>query len=320
MTYIPSLHKIQIGVETVYDDAAAGTIQLPGITNVQIDPKVEVEQLSDLRGDTMPSHESLVKRRWTEGIIEGYVNYDEFYLYLDGMFGKATPVGNVRTYSGSGDWSVPTESSLCIRYGQTGALYQVPGVLPYELQLSGATGEPLKFSYSFFGTPVTDGASFAALSDDVVDWAMGHDTTICFDAGASAAPGTTTMSGIAFRFDARISCDRKPVWHLGDQEHDAYNRGKWSGSMKLVFEADTTMLGYIGDVIDNLVTGDDYAVRIRSTDASNILDLDFVGTVVNPPRLITDLDGIVTAELELLPTYGSNAAMLSCWGAEITIP
>lgn len=324
MTYIPSLHKIQLAQEGTYGDGTTGAIQPPGITNFRVDPKVEAEQLMDKRGSTMPAHESFIKRRWSEGVIEGFVNYQEFYYYLDAMFGLATPDGDVRTYTGSLDWitvveQAITEKSMSIRYGQTGLIYLVEGVLPYELNISGGDGA-LKFSERFFGRPAEDGASFeGALGDDAVEWAFSHHSSIYIDAGDDAAPGTTPMTDLGFSFEANITSDRKPVWHMGNQEHDAWRNGKWGGSMKIVLEADATLLADIGDIIDATVTPKSYAIRIRTTDASNTLDIDFVGTVITPPVLIADNDGIVTVELNLVPTYGSNAGILSCWGAELTI-
>jgi len=319
MTYIPSLHKVQIGLETAYGDGAVGSIQPPGIINLRLDAKVEAEQLIDKRGTTMPAHESFVKRRWSEGSIDGYLNYQEAYIWLDGMFGEATPAGGVYTYSGSANWSTEVEQSVALYYGQTGALYTVAGVLPSELKISGATGEPLRFAYNFFGLPVTDGATFEDLSDDAVEWCMGTHTTIYLDEGDDAAPGTTEMEDVAFRFDASITANRKPVWHMGNQEPDSYSVGKWGGTVSLVFEADATILAHLGDVIDATVTPKSYAVRIRTTDTANTLDLDFVGTVVTPPVIITDDDGIVTVEMNLVPTYGSHADILSCWGAKLTV-
>ena len=326
MTYIPSLHKVQMAAEVAFGDGTAATIQLPGITNIRVDPKVEAEQLPDLRGTTMPAHEEFIKRRWSEGVLEGYVNYQEFYHYLDAMFGLATPVGTVRTYIGSIDWitvveQAITEQSHSLRYGQTGLLYMVPGVLPYELKISGASGEPAKFSYRFFGHPAEDGATFnGALVDDVVEWAMGHHSQLYLDNLKTAMPGTTPMTDLGFRYEIVITSNRKPVWHLGDQEYDSWRNGKWGGSFKMVLEADATLLSYIGDIIDATATPRSYAASLRITDTSNILDIDFVGTIVTPPRLIPDSDGIVTVEFDLVPTYGSNAGFESCWGAEITIP
>ena len=128
------------------------------------------------------------------------------------------------------------------------------------------------------------------------------------------------MTDLGFRYEIAITSNRKPVWHLGDQEHDSWRNGKWGGSFKMVLEADAALLAYIGDIIDAMATPRSYAASLRLTDASNILDIDFVGTIVTPPRLIPDSDGIVTVELDMVPTYGSHANFLSCWGAEITVP
>ena len=319
MTYIPSTHLVQIAPEAVYGDGSAATIQPPGITNFRVDPRVEGQQLNDKRGTTMPSHESFIKKRWSEGIIEGFLNYNEFYLYLDGMFGLANEeTGGVRTYLGTLDWATEVEKSLAIRYGQSGLLYLVEGVLPYDLHISGATGEALKFSNRFFARPAEDGASFASLSDDVVDWAFGYHSVIYFDAGEDATPGTTPMTDLGFRFEAKITANRKPVWHMNNQEHDSWRPGKWGGSMKLVLEADATLLAHVGDILDETTTPKAYAVRVRTTDGSNVLDIDFVGEVITPPVLIPDEDGVVTVELDLVPKYGST--LTSCWGVELTIP
>lgn len=317
MAYQPALHKIQIGREAVINTPVAGSIQPPGITNVRITPKVEAMQLIDKRGTTMPAHEAFVKRRWSEGVIEGYLNYKEAYLWLDGMFGEATPAAGVYSYLASLDWAAETEKSLTLLYGQTGLLYRVAGVLPSELVLKGASGEPITFSYSFFGQPVSDGASFASLSDDVVTWAMSTDTELYMDAGLGATVGTTPLADVAFSFNASVTADRAAVWHLGDQAHDSYKRGKWGGSLSLVLEGTATTLGYLGDVIDNTDTPESYAIRLRTTNASDILDLDFVGTVIAPPVIITDSDGVVTVEMELVPQYGTD--LVSCWAAELTV-
>jgi hypothetical protein len=202
MTYIPSVHKIQLAAEAVYGDGTIATTQLPGILNFEVNPKVEVEQLQDKRGMTL-AKETFVKRRWSEGRMQGYINYQEFYHYLDAMFGLATPAANVRTYKGSLDWitvvaQAITEQSHALRYGQTGLIYMVEGVLPYELRISGSSGNPLMFDYRFFGRPAEDGASFAALSDDVVEWAFGYHTTVYLDNLLTADPGTTPMTDLVF--------------------------------------------------------------------------------------------------------------------------
>lgn len=316
MTYIPSLNKVQIGLESTYNDGAAATIEPAGITVININPQVEVEQLMDKRGDAMPAHDAFVKRRWSEGAIEGYLDYNRAYVWLDGMFGKATPDGGVYTYSGS-TTGASGEQSLALYYGQTDLIYKAAGVLPSELNISGATGEPLNFRYSFFGQPASDGASFTVLTADTPEFAFGYDTTIYLDEGLDATVGSTEMTDIGFRFNATINNAREPVWHLGNQAPDTYKIGKWGGSLELVLEADATMLVHLGDILDATDTPKSYAVRIRSTDGTNTLDLDFVGTAVVAPTVITDEDGIVTVELRLVPQYGTT--METCWKAQLTV-
>ena len=265
----------------------------------------------------MPSHESFIKRRWVEGVVEGYLNYQQAYVWLDSMFGEATPVVDDRTYLGSLDWSPEVEKSLALYYGQSGLAYKAAGVLPYNLTITGASGEIVQFSYKFFGKEATDGATLSGWVDPSVEWVMGTQTTIYLDAGRDANLGTTPMTDVAFRFAADITSNRKPVWHLGDQTPDSYVNGQWGGGMNLVLEGDATILAHLGDIMDATTTPIAYAVRVDIADADNALQIDFVGEAITPPNLITDLDGIITVELALMPTYGGD--LQSCWGALLTV-
>lgn len=315
MTLIPSTNKIQYGLEAAYHDGAADTIEPVGITNFQLTPKVEVMQVPDLQADTFV-HEAMVTRRWSEGIIEGWMDYERFFCYLDGFFGFATPGGTVRTYLGSNDWIDEVPKSLSIRYGQTGALFSVYGAIPYSLNLVFDEGT-VKYSYPFFGGAIANGASFQTIGVDVPDWAMANTTALFLDAGIGATVGTTPITDIMFRAEVDLSCNRRPVWHLGDQVWDSIISGKWAGTLKLVLEADGTNLTHLGNILDATGTPQYFAVRLRSTDGNNVFDLDFCGVAITPPILLTDLDGIVTLELNLDLHY--NTTLTSCVGAEIDI-
>ncbi|HLC03018.1 MAG TPA: phage tail tube protein [Anaerolineales bacterium] len=314
MTYIPALEKIQIGEEGTYGDGAVATIQLAGKT-CRIDPHVEAEQVIDKRGNTMPAHVALVKRRWSEGLISGFLDYETARLWLNTMFtvDASSPHTYLAVLAGQ------TPGSLSLYYGQTGLLYKVTGVIPSSLSIKGASGEPVTFEYKFFGQAADAGASFAGLSDPAPVFVMGHHCNLYLDPIAGPI-GTTALTDLAFRFEAMITCNRKPVWHLGDQVPDSNRQGKWGGSMKLVVEADATRLGYINDILDNTIAPEGYAVRMRATDGSKILDINFAGQALTPPPLISDEDGITTVEFDLAPVYSSDATFLSCWGATLTLP
>ncbi len=317
MTYIPALEKVQIGLEATYADGAAATVQLVGVENCRIDPHVDAQQLADKRGDAFAGHDAVITKRWSEGVIEGFLNYQQTRHWLDGMFGY--DASSPHTYLATADHSV-TEKSLALYYGQTGGIYKAAGVLPTELVISGGSGEPVKFSFKWFGQPAMDSASFAALSDPAVAYVMGSQCSLYLDSGITSNPGTTLVADSAFRFEFRFSANRKPVWHLGDVAPDSYRNGKWTGSLKLVLESTTGNLAHVGDIIDATVSPLGYAVMVRATNASQILDLKSAGHAVVPPVLITDEDGITTVELTTVPAYGSHASFLSSWGATLTLP
>ena len=315
MPYIATNEKLQISQEASYGSGDAATIQLAGVS-CSIEPKVETEQVMDKRGDAMPAHVAITKNRWSELTVEGLLNYNHARYWLDAMFGL--DASSPHTYIADLDQSV-APNSMAVYYGQTGGLFKVPGVLPYTIEISGASNEAVKFNAKCFGQPATDGAAFAALSDPSVVFVMGHHCSLWLDPIASAA-GTTELADVGFTFKAIVNGNRKPVWHLGNQAPDTFRHGKWAGSMHLSIEATAGMLSYLGDVLDATVSPLGLAVRIRMTDGTKTFDLDFAGQVIVAPKLNTYADGITTVDLDLLPVYSSQAAFLSCWKASLTLP
>lgn len=313
MTYIPSINKFQMGQEGTFRTPATPDMQPIGL-QLRITPKVEVEQLQTKNASTMPAEYSFVKRRWSEGVISGPLDYNRAMVWLDGMFGYDGT--SPHTYLSDPDAAV-TPKGLTVVYGQTGLIYQVAGIVPYSLKFSAESGKPWMFEYNFFGLPVTDGASFEALTSDVPELVHGYETALYMDEDLDATIGTTARADIAFKFEAEIKADHKPIWHLGDQAWDSIVQGRWGGSYKITMEADATNLDSLGDILDAANTGKGFTIRNQATDGTNTLKLDFCGVAVKPPNLLTEQEGVVTIELELAPQY--NSVYGGCWGAELTI-
>lgn len=314
MAYINCLNDIELGQEATLGTADTLDIRPTAVTNVTISPKVEVEKLEDKRASTMTTKYSFVKRRWSEGTIEGYVNYNSFMYFLDGMFG--VDATSPHAYEADEDAAV-TPKSMTMAIGQTGLIYQVAGIVPRNLKISGDSGSAWKYSYEWFGKPVTDGASFAGASDVTVGLAHGYETEIYIEPDLTTAAGTTIRNDVGFSFEADITANHEPVFHLGNQTWDGVRQGKWDGSLHLVLEADATNLAWLGDIIDATDTAQGFTVRFRVTDGSDTLDLDFAGVCVEPPELITDEDGVVTIDLNLEAAYNSTDD--TCWAATLTI-
>ena len=315
MSKITAINKLQLAQEATLGTPDTLDIQPNGI-DVKFSPKVEVEQIKTKSGSTMPALYSFVKKRWGEGEFSGYLDYNRAMLWFDGMFGY--DASSPHTYLSSPDWVDESPKGLTAAFGQTGAIYTASGILPYSLKISANAGEPWNFVYSWFSLdPVADGGSFEALSTDVPELVHGYETALYMDEDLDATIGTTARADVAFSFEANITADHKPVWHLGDQAPDSYRSGVWGGSLKLVLEADATAVDSIGDILDAADTGKGFTIRLQATDGTNTLKLDFCGVCVAPPNLLSDTDGIVSYELNLVPqvndTYGG------CWGAELTI-
>ena len=222
MAYIPSLEQVQVGLESSYGDGTAATITLVGIENFTVNPRVDAEQIVDKRGDTFPSHDSVVNKRWAEATLDGYLNYQQFYIVLDSLFGTQEPVGGVYSYSASGNWTGPAEQSIAFYSGQAGGLFKTAGALPTEVTITGSSGGPVKFSETLFGIAPVDGASFDASDNPSVDYAMGSHCALFLDEDKTANPGTSALADTAFSFEFRIIPNRKQVWHLGEIAPDSY--------------------------------------------------------------------------------------------------
>lgn len=313
MTYIPCLNKLQLVQEAALGAGGTFDIQPYGL-DVVVNPKSEVEQLESKDGSTMPAKYSFVKRKWSEGYFEGPLDYNRAMLWFDGMFG--VDATSPHTYSSDEDAAV-TPKGLACAYGQTGLIYEIEGIFPKSLMISGASGEAWKFKYDWYGEEVSDGGSFEALDTDVPELVHGYETSLWVDEDLDATAGSTARADIGFRFEANITAGHKPIWHLGDQVWDSTVQGKWGGTFKLVMEADATNLDSLGDILDAADTGKGFTIRVSATDGTNTMQLDFAGVCVDPPTLITDLDGVVTIELNLVAQW--NETSDSCWDASITI-
>ena len=135
--------------------------------------------------------------------------------------------------------------------------------------------------------------------------------------GIGATHGTTPVLLTAFKAEATIACDRKPLWHLGAVSPDGLSRGKWGGGMKLTLEGTAVSLGWLGDILDATGFPPVFNINLVTTDTANTFTLNFSGMAVQAPNINTDLDGVVTVELDLKPTY--NTTLLSCWQAILVV-
>lgn len=319
MSYIPSLELVQVGLEAVYGDLAAPTVQLVGITDCKIIPHPQGSQIIDKRGTTMPAHISTIDRLWAEANVAGVVCYDHFNHWLDCLFG--IDASNPHAYLAELD-PVTTIRSLLLLHGQPDVTYSMGGSIVDRLVISGSTLGPLTFTAHLLGKGSVPDVIEGALTDDDVVVAMGHHCEFWIDPIAGPV-GTTQVLTTSFAFEASIIVDRKLVWHMGSLNPDNFRHGKWTGSrLKLNLEMTSDMQDILDDIMDEDVSPHGYVVRIRATDslATSIFTLDFAGEALVSPQLFTYLDEVVTLELDLAAKFTDDATFLSCWSADLVLP
>jgi hypothetical protein len=317
MTYIPSLEKVQLGLEAVWADLAAPTVQLVGIADCKITPHPESAQITDKRGTTMPAYIASVNKVWAEADLSGVVCYSHFRHWLDAMFG----IDAVAPYAYLAELDPATAlRSFNLVYGQPDVTYSMGGGILDKLSIVGPLNGPLTFSAHLLGKGVADD-TLEALTDDDVVLAMGSHCRVYIDPLVGPI-GTTEIAQTAFGFNANITVDRKLVWHLGSLNPDSYRHGKWGGSLHLSVEMTSDMQDILDAALAQTITPGAYAIRIKATDAltTSILTLDHAGHLLAAPALFTDSDGVSTVEMDFTPAFSDDATFLSCWGASLVVP
>lgn len=314
MTKITADLEVQIGKEATdaWGTAVAPTAKLMGVDDVDLNPIVDVQQIEELRGTRVPAYQSLVHMVGGEASIGGLLSYDDLPYWLQGIFGRCDSDASGPLNGFSSDTSqvtkvygAPVESSdnadaisyTCV-YGDEKNIYALNGATVNSLSISGETGAPLEFTVEFIGKNVTTDA-FASLSDRSVTYVMGDHVKMWLDPGSNA-PGTTAASDVAFSFDMTIDANREPLRHLNDLTPTSYREDKMSGTLSLTLEHDSDIEDEIGAIISATKEGVTRNIRLdcQSGD-SDYIYLDFAGVLSGEPDIFQDVDGVITADLEL---------------------
>lgn len=304
------LEEVQIAQEAVWGDAAAPTIGLAGITDVEMRPMGPAFLLEDKRANSMPGHVAGINRIYGECTIRGHVSYTQIQYFLNAMFAldAATPF----TYIAALTPAAPV--TLNILYGQPSLCYGMAGSVCDRLSLHYTALGPVTFEAHFIGKmPVA--LARVALTPPTPILTLGAHTVLSIDPIATAH-GTTPLALTGFSADVEITNTRKPMHHMGTLNPDNYTHGKWGGSVRLTVEATVATKAYLTSML--AVTADPlgHNVRFNSTGGgTSNLTLDFSGYLLEIPPLYTDNDGVTTFELNYTPAYSAQAAMLSCWKA-----
>lgn len=314
MTNIPDLYELRIGQEDTTTDwgtAVAQTHKVMGITEFNLTPIVESQQIKDRKGSLAPGYESVPVRTHATGTMSGIANFEYLPLWLDGIFGKATPTADTEyTYAYTGPLgTAPTPQTFTMAWGDANdvdSVKSMAGGMLTSLNISGATGQVITYQANLIGVSVdTDTFDSAAEANSTITTTRGCDYAIAIDPSSDAA-GTTSIATTWLDFDLNINTNRQPFWYLGSLSPGKHRPARWDVSLRLGLEMNTTSAAYLDEILNTSATTFERVVQLTATNGVNSITFTLNGVAIEAPQLIKDMDGVASYDLMLTGQYNAT--------------
>lgn len=301
------LQQLQVGAEETRGTGVAPTAKLMMIEDCNFVPIREVLQPEERRGSLQPAYNALMLKTTSEGSVEGLVTYEDLPYLLDSLLGEATPSGTTSPYTYSytaPTTTAPTPRIMTMVYGDGTYAYGVTGAICNELVLSMAQADAMRFSASLLGHNIADDA-LESLSDRTVEGVEPDQMALYIDAWGGTM-GDTAIATSLFNFELSLSANLANKFHLGAATPGGYRVARMNIGLKLFLELTAGTDTYLGSIVGSAPL--QHQVRIKATSSTKVIQLDFAGTVVEPPTLWSDEDGVVSVEIGYAGEYHSTFA------------
>lgn len=310
----------QAGKETTWGTPVTATARLMGVqAGSFIRAANRSEIYPDVRGSLQPAYLAGLEQIAGEGKLELLATFEDICYIFDNAFGEATPTGTgpyVRTYAAP-IASVPTPRVLTVVHGssQSGAgIYKLEGGLVNTVSIKGATGKPTMVSCDLIGQTVTTG-SLTALSDRTVEVLMGQPWLVYLDA-VGGTIGSTQLTTTAVAFELSWNLNRVLVWSMDSLTPDMYEHNPWTDvKLGLTLRFNSSSKTEVDAIVAQSAVYQKQ-VRLSQTSGTKVCQLNFAGTLKEPPQTFEDEDGVLTVTLEMFGTY--NSALSNSLTASIT--
>lgn len=307
MTAIPDLLQVQLAKETTWGTPVTPTVKLMGIETCKLTPINDAEVHPQMIASLGPGRDANLIKIGGTAAIGGAVLYEDLPYWLDSIFAQATPTGaGPYTYAYVAPLTAaPVSRILTLTHGDGTNIYCLEGAVVNKLVISGANGGPLKFSADLIGeNVVTD--SLASLSDRAVNFAMPQHLALYIDTWGGTMGGTA-YTGVNFNFELTIEANRA-VYHGMALKPAGYRDAKYKGTLKLSLEFVTASKAYLDAIVGGSAIFQ-RLIRIKASNTASLdIALDFAGTTVKAPVVFSEVDGVVSVDLDFDATYHATFA------------
>jgi hypothetical protein len=307
---IYAMRTIQLGVETTWGTAVTPNRALRGLQDlkVNVDPQVTVE--SEL-GVYVPN---IVKRKTplVDGSLELGVSYQHIIYPFAMLFGASTPSGSdPYTWTFNAPTTSPSSpKSFTGKYGFSGGVYQITGMLANNLTLSGQADEDLTCSLDFLGRTVSPVTSLETIALPEVDYVSISNGKFYLD-NWTGTPGTTEILGTLISFELTINPNRHTKQFISSAaQPEAFGEGAWEIGLNCVFEWNATSKAIVDASLSDSVQKQ---IKISFTKSAS-RSLSFIIPVILTDQytLFSDRDGNATVELSFKALYdATNSRILT---------
>lgn len=315
MAYIPSLDQTQLGTESTWGTSATATGKLGLISDCSIEPNVDVETLSDIRGSLAPGYVAVLNSHKGAASLAGACSYEDLPYILDSLLMTATPgaaTTYIRDYTGQLT-AAPTRTKYTLYKGQSGKVQKLLGAIFTEFNLKIASNKTWTYTAKLLGKSVADG-SLAALSDRTQTPIHANQMSLYLDA-VGGTIGSTAITTIWFEAELSIKNGVGLVPKISSLTPATYVDGTAEATLKFKADVDSDTAGYLTSILGTSVL--QKQIRLKATTgASQIAQFDFAGTFDKSPKVNTDQDGVSTLEFEMSSIY--NAALGNWMKASVT--
>jgi len=294
------------------------TFKWMGLTDASMKPTDTSQRFTEIRSSLAPAYSDRKTKVGAEASLKGILSYDDAPYVLEALLGKASPTGtNPYTYAYTAPLGTAPTSRIYSLYqvDADGSAYAMTGAVGKRIAFHGSSDGELTWEADFLGAKIAVGTLGSPPADRTVTFAAGADVAIYVDA-ALGTIGTTPVTATAYEFDLELATKRDTSTFFGSISPLSWHEGEqWDATLKLSCEFNATSKAYLDALISTTAVFQKL-VRIKATNGTNVIQLDFSGVAEDVPEVFGKRGGVTALEVTLKGVY--DAIFANYFKASVT--